>query len=247
MGYKGYRIFSTDANVAVRYIKAAPEAELYLLENFKPIISETVHAHVVDTISKSVYNLNKEQAIKMLTYGGENSGFLKSKKQKLNANACEKTPIVGPDDIPVYDPDTDDQGCFETMQYDNNCYNYGTDVLTNTFAQPGVGSGQKWSTDTCADIQASAIRDGLQYIGQKLPKEKPSEGHFITLLMWPDTNFHWVRLDKDGTWSHKPGSTEVRNVDNNGKSITDPSTQDFSPWTDFCGYFLVVPGQVIIG
>ena len=28
-----------------------------------------------------------------------------------------------------------------------------------------------------------------------------------------DTNFHWIRMDQSGNWSHKPGGTPVRNTD----------------------------------
>ena len=28
-----------------------------------------------------------------------------------------------------------------------------------------------------------------------------------------DTNFHWIRMDSAGNWSHKPGGTPVRNTE----------------------------------
>ena len=58
------------------------------------------------------------------------------------------------------------------------------------------------------------------------------------------------RLRKDyntGTWSHKPGGTRVRNTDNNGQTITDPSKCDVSPWSLHCGYMIAVPSNVTIG
>jgi hypothetical protein len=64
--------------------------------------------------------------------------------------------------------------------------------------------------------------------------------------IWPGTNFHWVRMDADLTFSHKPGGTAARNVDNDGKTITDPSQANFSPWTEHCGYFNTVPSAVKI-
>ena len=41
-----------------------------------------------------------------------------------NAN-CNHVPIRGPDTVPAYDPNTDDNGCFVTKQTENNCYAYG--------------------------------------------------------------------------------------------------------------------------
>ena len=164
---------------------------------------------------------------------------------------CSKTPIVGPDTPPTYDVDNDDGGCFLKEQRHNNCYNYASDIVTNDFAQPGMGSGQKWSSNTCEDMQASAVRDGLIYMGNgSVPVSQPSAGgHVVALLIWPRTNFHWARMDgatAPFTWSHKPGSTSVRNTDNSGKAIVDPSQADFSPWTQFCGYFTVVPSAVTL-
>eukprot|EP00697_Spironema_sp_BW2_P000953 gnl/Spiro4/11304_TR5963_c0_g1_i1.p1 gnl/Spiro4/11304_TR5963_c0_g1~~gnl/Spiro4/11304_TR5963_c0_g1_i1.p1 ORF type:complete len:362 (+),score=88.00 gnl/Spiro4/11304_TR5963_c0_g1_i1:71-1156(+) len=165
---------------------------------------------------------------------------------------CTQVPLRGPDSPPVYNPNTDDDGCFVTMQADNNCYAYGSDVVTNTFPQPGRGSGQKWTQNTCADMGAAAQRDGLQLVGTTLPHGEPpaGQGHYVALLIWPDTNFHWIRMDNTSTsplhWSHKPGGTEVRNYDNNGKVIVDPSKSDFSPWTQFCAYYRAQPSKLSI-
>jgi hypothetical protein len=81
--------------------------------------------------------------------------------------------------VPVYDPKDDVQGHFVSHQTENNCYNYANDVATDTFAQPGRGSGQKWSFDTCADINASAVRDGLEWAGMQMPAAPPAVGHHM--------------------------------------------------------------------
>jgi len=165
------------------------------------------------------------------------------------ANPACVPPIRGPDNETVYDVSTDCCGWFVSHASQNNCYNYGTDVLTNTFAQPGRGTGKKWSHDTCADIRASAERDGLVWAGTTLPTEEPPIGHYVSLHIWnPDVNFHWVRKDTNlpTHWSHKPGGTPVRDVDAKGKKITDPSKADLSPWSEFCGYMIVVPSNITI-
>lgn len=43
-------------------------------------------------------------------------------------------------------------------------------------------------------MKASAIRDGLQWVGTTLPTSNPAVGHYVTLLIWPQTNFHWWTL-----------------------------------------------------
>ena len=53
-----------------------------------------------------------------------------------------------------------------------------------------------------------------------------------------------MRMDANMKWSHKPGGTAVRNVDNNQDEITDPSKADVSPWSQHCGYLRTVPSKV---
>ena len=62
--------------------------------------------------------------------------------------------------------------------------------------QPGRGSGQKWSEDTCDDIRASSERNGLVWAGTDLPKTGPEDGesHYVSLHIWDKTNFHWLRM-----------------------------------------------------
>jgi len=165
-------------------------------------------------------------------------------------NACN-VPVYGPDDPTQvhYDPSRDDDGCFLKEQYYNNCYDYANDVVTNTFAQPGRGSGvcppnaRPCVKNTCEDVKNAAISDGLEWVGTELPTSLPPKGHYVSLHIWPNSNFHWIRMDADKYWSHKPGGTRVRNVDNDYKKITDPGKANFAPWTQHCGYMLAVPSK----
>jgi len=47
-------------------------------------------------------------------------------------------------------------------------------------------------------------------------------------------------------WSHKPGGSRVRNVDNRGRKIDDPAQADVSPWSTHCGYMRTKPSNVTI-
>ncbi len=58
----------------------------------------------------------------------------------------------------------------------------------------GRGSGKKWSLNTCLDMGNASVRDGLVYNGTVLPTTAPESGHFAALLIWPETNFHWIRM-----------------------------------------------------
>jgi hypothetical protein len=63
----------------------------------------------------------------------------------------------------------------------------------------------------------------------------------------PKRDYHFLRQDPDGYWSHKPGALPVKRVDASGRPILRPDralfiyrdSKDPLYYTDFCGYFCV--------
>jgi hypothetical protein len=240
LGYRGFEIDCKDKGHFVVYNLPLLEERLLRSGERANSIVNSVSEHVRSEMTR----LRRFRAQGKATAVTESNS---ASNETADAAACIP-PVRGSDTKTVYDPDHDVNGCFVSCCSQNNCYNYGNDIATNTFAQPGRGSGHKWSSNTCDDIRASATRDGLVWAGTSLPKQQPTKGHYVALLIWPDTNFHWIRFDSvpAGYWSHKPGQTPARNVDNNGQRITDPSKSDFSPWSQFCGYMTTVPSNSTI-
>eukprot|EP00743_Colponemidia_sp_Colp-15_P004126 GILK01004454.1.p1 GENE.GILK01004454.1~~GILK01004454.1.p1 ORF type:complete len:354 (+),score=41.66 GILK01004454.1:39-1064(+) len=274
LGYRGFVISPVTERVS-RFVFGNPAVEEFLLSTMPTgLLNEQAVKHVREEIASHAqksflpHSCNKLDSQcgrinNLFDFGPCCSGFscecdqvdqqCRCVEENLagpsvfSNDECESNlPIRGPDSPPKFDVMTDDLGCFTTEQWNNNCYNYGNDVLTNSFAQPGRGTSAKWQVNTCEDVKRAAVSDGLTWVGTSLPQEHPDHGHYIALLIWPDTNFHWARKDIDGTWSHKPGGTPVKNTDNSGAAITDPSKSDFAPWTQFCGYFVTVPSAVTI-
>jgi len=233
----GYRGFEVTVERTKYEIYNSPLLETALLLSGLAHVSEAVVEHVKGEV-KRVQLLNPQE------YPAPNPFAEPNPTCRASATA----PARGSDTTTVYDPQNDADGCFVSHCSENNCYNYGNDVATNTFAQPGRGSGQKWKTNTCQDMREGAQRDGLQWAGTALPTQNPKVGHYLALLIWPNTNFHWIRFDSvpAGKWSHKAGGTPVKNLDNRGLPITDPSKSDFAPWTQFCGYMIGIPSNVTI-
>lgn len=134
-----------------------------------------------------------------------------------------------------------------TIRSSNNCYNYASNKRTNTFAQPGRGSGHMYTAITCPAVSQAALYDGLHRRYVCFPdSEKPRYLVALVVAPGPDfVDFHWYRKNKEGFWSHKPGGTAVRNVDNSGRVITNPATCDRGPYTQFCGYFYTCRSQRI--
>ena len=127
----------------------------------------------------------------------------------------------------------------------NNCYNYATKYRTDTFAQPGLAAGSMYTALNCPSAGQAAVKDDL--INTLNANNKcPKEGHLVALVIWPNVDFHWYRKDRGGFWSHKPGSTPVRNVDNSNHPIPDPRTADRGPYTNFCTFMVVMHGHIKI-
>jgi len=94
----------------------------------------------------------------------------------------------------------------------------------------------------CAELDGLIeIADSSQII---LASLQPPQGHsLVALAFWFDPDgpdHHWYRLDTTGCWSHKPGQTQVRNVDSSRQLIYDPRTADLKPYTFCCFYYVPV-------
>jgi hypothetical protein len=159
----------------------------------------------------------------------------------------QQKPSVNPDSIQTlticrYDATKFNPGFWNQsgVQYQNNCYNYATNRRTNTFAQPGRGSGQIYSTINCDEVSRAALRDGAHRRYVCFPRTEYPR-YLVALVYAPNfygsSDYHWYRYHPERFWGHKPGGTAARNTDNSGKVITDPRTCDRGPYTQFCGFF----------
>jgi len=131
-------------------------------------------------------------------------------------------------------------------QYSNNCYSYACDIRIDGDRiprkylpfklQPGQASGINEPVDvyTCELVMNRSIADGLYVTTAK--EDCACNYNKVALIVGP-SDYHWYRLDSNGYWSHKPGSTPVTNRDENGNLITNPET---AKWNDiyihFCAY-----------
>jgi hypothetical protein len=223
LGYRGFRIVG-DASDSVSLATAGEEAaassllvgnpdlERQLLKTGGAILEESLLTEVSNAIGQTPAAI----------------------AESLQAAACP--PCRGAT-APVYNPAWWNNNA--VILRNNNCYNYANNQATNTFAQPGRGSGRIFSQLTCADVGAAAVRDGLA----NAPSfANPTPGWYVALVIWPGRDYHWYRQDRHGCWSHKPGQTPVRNVDNAGRTITDPRTCNRGPYTVFCTYMTTRSG-----
>ena len=109
----------------------------------------------------------------------------------------------------------------------NNCYNYATNTVSNTFPRPGGST---------TALTGEGIRDGCESEGME-DFSDPVAGSFpdtpscvLALVVMENLDFHFYRLDGDNKWSHKLGAHVPTNLDNDGVEITDPRTANIGPY-----------------
>ena len=118
----------------------------------------------------------------------------------------------------------------------HNCYSYLLDDLhkypMNGKPQPGLMSKEGYAPSiTCSSIKKRVLKDNPRCIiswASNLECTKCPEGYYKGFLCVNGNgdDYHFYRQDKDGTWSHKPGSTEPTRFDASGKTITNPKKAD---------------------
>jgi len=118
------------------------------------------------------------------------------------------------------------------------------------FHQPGYASGYpKWDkirTKRCPELIARLRGDISELLipvtfEQKCPKNFSKKG----VMKTPNNkDYHFVRQDNKGYWSHKPGGTEVTNLDASDRPIVRPDLADWDytkkgsdlNYSVFCSY-----------
>lgn len=130
------------------------------------------------------------------------------------------------------------------VQPHNNCYNYGRNWRTDTFAQPGRAHGAMTTVMQCNTVTTAAMADGLKKRCDCLPQSEWPR-RLMALVIAPGYDYHWYRHQRGGFWGHKPGQTAARNVDNSNVVITNPETCNRGMYTQFCGYFYAGRSVVI--
>jgi hypothetical protein len=134
----------------------------------------------------------------------------------------------------------------------HNCYDYAIghfDKNQKKKSQPGrtVLGNELVGKDVrdCKFVEDRLLMDHPELSQASVNSTCPPGFHKIGLMVDPDDDYHFIRQDDDGTWSHKPGNRKIMEVDFSGKIIEDPTTADFNDtvgqlnYTSFCGAYCV--------
>ena len=155
----------------------------------------------------------------------------RKKRQAVRRPICRGT---------IFNPRNWDYGAVRRR---NNCYNYATNIITNTFAQPGRGADKRHTSYAAEDVYRACLHDGLVPIRERSSRRIPGARGFclIALVIWPGEDFHFLRMDLNGYWSQKNGRGPVRNYDDSRRPIRDPRYCNRGPYKVFAGFLGVHP------
>jgi hypothetical protein len=102
---------------------------------------------------------------------------------------------------------------------------------------------------TCDEMDYKIKNDNPGLKKSELIKKCPKNHHKGAMVVDPGNTFHFYRQNRDGTWSHKPGTLPVTNLDADKEKIYTPYTAnrdytkigDSDPinYTNFCGYYCI--------
>jgi len=110
----------------------------------------------------------------------------------------------------------------------HNCYTYALGKIVKglkTKAQPGYASGYKHINNSefnCSKFKERLKKDSPGSYIETFDNACLPGFYKIFLALDPKNDYHWWRQNKDKYWSHKPGSSNVTNLDANGKTIKNP-------------------------
>lgn len=135
-----------------------------------------------------------------------------------------------------------------------NCYDYAygnADPEQKVFSQP-LDKSPVDNLYTCASVEDGMMRDHPSTTKVSFEVACPQGERKIALMVDPvhPSDYHYMRQDADGIWSHKPGYLPVRRIDGSGKVIFAPhlSNRDYGSfnYSTMCGYYCV-PSNINFG
>ena len=147
VGYKGLLVHPPEAKDAEWVVgHETKELQKLSVETMpKGLIPDTLHKKILQAIESTSVPLQTESASR------EEVSQAPIKRHKVDGKIQHYAPELN----------LDLWNSTPTVQSRNNCYNYANDKITNSFAQPGTGSGAPYSSLTSEEILRASEQDGL--------------------------------------------------------------------------------------
>ena len=155
----------------------------------------------------------------------------KEKNYNINNNKLKFTKNLAPLSYsePKYEPEKWNQS--NNIRSSHNCYTYALGKIISGLkskAQPGYASGFNHITNdfNCKSFKERLKKDAPGSYIEKFDNKCLPGFYKIFLALDVGNDYHWWRQDDNQFWSHKPGSTNVVNLDASGNLIKNPLLSD---------------------
>ena len=125
-----------------------------------------------------------------------------------------------------YNPDLYNKN--SSIRESHNCYTYALGKIVpglDSKAQPGYASGFDHIADSeynCVAFRKRLKKDSPGSYLEKFDNSCIPGFYKVFMALDPKNDYHWWQQNLDSYWSHKPGSTDVTNVDASGNKIKNP-------------------------
>ena len=133
----------------------------------------------------------------------------------------------------------------KALRETHNCFSYAMNLLDKAqlrkckkrncdvhLPQPGAYSGHRPFSDgrpkTCPNMVARILGDNRGMKISNFTDKCPAGASKIALILDESDDYHYLRQDSNGYWSHKPGSTSIKNVDAYGHMIWNPQLANYN-------------------
>jgi hypothetical protein len=165
-----------------------------------------------------------------------------SRMSQMNSNRSDMQRPTSP--INGFEPDWNPEKWNDNKKL-NNCYAYAMDDHAQSRDSKSIPGDQK-TLYTC-----SGIMEGLKaeiprlYVSTFHEQCQPGFTKIYAAVSDEDdeNDFHFWRQDRDGMWSHKPGSSDPRRVDGEAKPIYNPDESNRNGtkrnYSIGCGFFCI--------
>ena len=185
---------------------------------------------------------------------------------ETHIDKCSReSPLTGSE--PEYEPNR--WNLNRPFRETHNCFAYAMNIFDKkqvekcktkkkcdaSFHQPGFASGYSgFSNDspkTCPNMMARIFGDNPYITMTDFTSQCPKGTSKVALIIDESDDYHFVRQDGTGYWSHKPGARKVTTSDARGHKIWDPklANYDYSKngnsslnYDIFCSYMCVPRG-----
>ena len=131
----------------------------------------------------------------------------------------------------------------DKLQRVSNCYSYALDDVNNgknDKHQPGMYRFGTFASEPyrAPDLIYRVLSDNPSIRSVDISDIPPNGFYRVVLFIGPG-DYHFMRQDVDGYWSHKPGRQKATNTDWSGNRITDPLTANTGSYIGYAGAFHV--------